>query len=164
MAAVQRAIRENLAYGLDYEPTDEQIRDALEGAYATFVYELPEGVETLIGDRGTRLSGGERQRIGLARVLLEDTSILILDEPTSALDSESEVYIQEALSRLHGKKTIIVIAHRLATVIQADQLLVIDDGHIVERGTHDELMAMGNAYQRLFESQLIAEVRPETDE
>jgi len=88
-------------------------------------------------------------------VLLEDTSILILDEPTSALDSESEAFIQDALHRLHGKKTIIVIAHRLATVAQADQLLVVEDGRIVERGTHAELVAKGESYQRLFESQLL---------
>ena len=108
-----------------------------------------------LGDRGVRFSGGERQRIALARVLLEDSSVLILDEPTSALDSESETYIQKALAKLHGKKTIIVIAHRLATVIQADQLLVIDEGRVVERGTHDELIATGRVYQRLFESQLL---------
>ena len=85
------SVRENLIYGLDFEPTDAQIRDALEGAYATFVYDLPHGLETKLGDRGVRFSGGERQRIGLARVLLDGSSILILDEPTSALDSESEV-------------------------------------------------------------------------
>jgi len=149
-------VRENLVYGLDFEPTDEQIREALDRAYASFVYELPHGLETSLGDRGVRFSGGERQRIGLARVLLEGSSILILDEPTSALDSESEVYIQEALARLSGEKTIIVIAHRLATVIKADQLLVLADGRIVERGTHDELVAIAGAYQKLFESQLLA--------
>ena len=134
-------MRENLIYGLDFEPTDAQIRDALEGAYASFVYDLPHGLETKLGDRGVRFSGGERQRIGLARVLLDGSSVLILDEPTSALDSESEVYIQKALAKLSGEKTIIVIAHRLATVIKADQLLVVSDGHIIERGTHDELVA-----------------------
>jgi len=149
------SVRENLLYGLDFEPSEEQIRSALEDAYATFVYDLPDGLETKLGDRGVRFSGGERQRIGLARVLLEDSSVLILDEPTSALDSESEAYIQRALAKLHGKKTIIVIAHRLATVIQSDQLLVIDGGRIIERGTHAELMSKGEAYQKLFESQLL---------
>lgn len=148
-------VHENLVYGLDYKPTDEQIRDAMERAYATFVYDLPLGLETMLGDRGVRFSGGERQRIALARVLLEDTSILILDEPTSALDSESESYIQHALAKLHGLKTIIVVAHRLATVIQADQLLVIEGGRIIERGTHAELIAQEGAYHKLFESQLL---------
>lgn len=149
------SVRDNLLYGLDYEPTDEQVRAALDAAYAQFVYDLPEGLETMLGDRGVRFSGGERQRIGLARVLLEDTSILILDEPTSSLDSESEAYIQKALHDLRGKKTIIVIAHRLATVIQADQLLVVEDGRIIERGTHRELVEADGAYHRLFETQLL---------
>lgn len=149
-------VRANLLYGLEHEPTEEQIRAALDAAYASFVYELPEGLETLLGDRGVRFSGGERQRIGLARVLLEDSSIIVLDEPTSALDSESESYIQKALAALHGKKTIIVIAHRLATVIQADQLLVVEDGVIAERGTHAELVGRNGAYKRLFETQLLA--------
>jgi subfamily B ATP-binding cassette protein MsbA len=105
-------VRQNLTYGLGFEPSDGQIRDALERAHAAFVYDLPQGLETMLGDRGVRFSGGEQQRIALARVLLEDTSILILDEPTSALDSESEVFIQDALASLHGHKTIIVIAHR----------------------------------------------------
>jgi ABC-type multidrug transport system fused ATPase/permease subunit len=148
-------VRGNLVYGLGFEPSDEQIESALKGAHAGFVYDLPQGVETMLGDRGVRFSGGEQQRIALARVLLEDTSILILDEPTSALDSESERFIQDALANLHGRKTIIVIAHRLATVIEADQLLVIEDGRIVERGTHQELVARGGAYQKLFKSQLL---------
>lgn len=150
------SIRENLTYGLNFEPTEKQLRAALERAYATFVYELPRGLETRLGDRGLRLSGGERQRIALARVLLDECSVLILDEPTSALDSESEAYIQRALVELRGTKTIIVIAHRLATVINADQLLVMDDGRIVEQGTHDELLTRGTTYQRLFETQLLA--------
>lgn len=149
-------VRENLIYGLDFEPSEEQVRAALEGAYAAFVYDLPNGLETHLGDRGVRFSGGERQRIGLARVLLADTTVLILDEPTSALDSESEAFIQKALADLHGKKTIIVIAHRLATVIKADQLLLVEDGLVVERGTHDELVAKGETYQKLFETQLLA--------
>ncbi len=150
------SVRDNLTYGLGTEPTDAQLRAALEQAYATFVYDLPAGLDTVLGDRGVRFSGGERQRIALARVLLEDTSVLILDEPTSALDSESESYIQKALAQLHGKKTIITVAHRLATVIQADQLIVIDEGRVIERGTHEELIAREGAYHKLFESQLLA--------
>lgn len=149
-------VRENLIYGLEHEPTDDEIRDALERAYASFVYDLPDGLDTKLGDRGVRFSGGERQRIGLARVLLEDSSILILDEPTSSLDSESEGYIQKALAAMHGTKTIIVIAHRLATVIQADQLLVVEDGRITERGTHAELVELDGSYRRLFETQLLS--------
>lgn len=149
-------VRENLTYGLDHSPSESQLRSALERSYATFVYDLPDGLETRLGDRGIRFSGGERQRIALARVLLEDTSILILDEPTSALDSESEAFIQKALTALHGEKTIIVVAHRLATVIKADQLLVIENGRVVESGTHTELIANDGAYRQLFESQLLA--------
>jgi len=154
----------NLIYGLGFDPTEEQVRAALEGAYASFVYDLPQGLETNLGDSGVRFSGGERQRIGLARVLLEDTPILVLDEPTSALDSESEGYIQKALEELHGKKTLIVIAHRLATVMKADQLFVMQDGEIVERGTHADLIARGETYAQLFQNQLMVldGVDPET--
>lgn len=148
-------IYENMCYGLDFVPTEEQIRAALDQAYASFVYDLPEGIHTSLGDRGVLFSGGERRRIALARVLLQDTDILIFDEPTSALDSESEGYIQKTMASLHGKKTIIVIAHRLATVVKADQLFVVDKGRIIESGTHHELLASKGAYAKLFESQLI---------
>lgn len=148
------SIYDNLLYGLGYEPTEEQVRKALDDAFASFVYDLPDGLDTKLGDSGVRFSGGEQQRIALARVLLEDTDILVLDEPTSALDSESEAYIQKALARLHGKKTVIVIAHRLATVMQADTLFVMQDGEIVERGTHDELLEAQGAYASLFENQI----------
>ena len=148
-------VLDNITYGLSYMPDDEQIRAAMESAHATFVYDLPQGLDTQLGDRGVRFSGGERQRIALARVLLADSDILVFDEPTSALDSESEGYIQQTLSELHGKKTLIVIAHRLSTIVAADQLLVLDEGRIVESGSHKELMVKQGAYAKLFESQII---------
>jgi len=147
-------IRANLLFGLERDVTEAEIDEALDAAYCGFARELPEGIETDIGDRGVRLSGGQRQRLALARVLLEDPDILILDEPTSALDSESEQFIQKALLRLHGIKTVIVIAHRLSTVQHADQVLVLESGVIVERGTHDQLLDLGGSYKRLFELQI----------
>ncbi len=148
-------VRSNLTYGLGHEPSDAEIADALRRAHAGFVLDLPDGLETRLGDRGVRFSGGEQQRLALARVLLDDASVLILDEPTSALDSESEAYIQDTLAHMQGSRTIIVIAHRLSTVIRADQLVLIDDGRIVERGTHEELVAGPTAYARLFKTQLL---------
>lgn len=148
-------IMNNLVYGLEMTPTDGEIASALKDAWcADFVAELPSGLETRVGDRGVRLSGGQRQRLALARVFLQDPDILILDEPTSALDSESEEYIQRALASVHGKKTLIVIAHRLSTVQRSDEILVLDKGVIVERGTHDVLLEMDGAYRRLFELQI----------
>ncbi len=147
----------NLVYGLDEDVSEERIWQALRDAYSEdFVRELSDGLMTCIGDRGVRLSGGQRQRLGLARVLLQDPDVLILDEPTSALDSESELYIQQALEDMRGDKTLLVIAHRLSTVQRADQILVLEDGEIVERGTHEELLEKNGAYRRLFELQIHA--------
>ena len=150
-------IRANLTYGCDGEIADELLYQALEAASASFALGLPEGLETRIGENGVRLSGGERQRIALARTLLSGANVIILDEPTSALDSESEALIQKALDRLREDHTIIVIAHRLATVIAADRIFVIEDGRVADNGTHSELLERDGVYRRLFESQLIRE-------
>ena len=145
----------NLTYGLDREPTREEIVAAIEAAHAQFLLEFPQGLNTLVGPSGMRLSGGQRQRLAMARVFLQNTDILVFDEPTSALDSESEGYIQDAIQSMRGHKTVVVVAHRLATVIAADSLVVVDDGRIVERGTHSELVAAGGVYEQLFRSQLL---------
>ena len=114
---------------------------------------LPQGFETLLGERGTRLSGGQRQRIAIARALLRDPPILMLDEATSALDTESERLVQEAIDRLMADRTVLVVAHRLATVQHADEILVLDGGRIVERGSHGALLAQGGLYRRLYDLQ-----------
>ena len=133
------SIRENLLM-IFPEATDEQIWEALEfAAAADFVRKLPQGLDTLVGDRGIRLSGGERQRIVLARAILRKPSILVLDEATSALDTENERKIQEAIEQLKGKMTIIVIAHRLSTISNADQVIVLDKGRIIQSGEFHQL-------------------------
>lgn len=148
-------VYQNLVYGLDREPSEEEVEQALAAGYCSqFVYDLPRGLETRVGDRGVRLSGGQRQRLALARVFLQNPDILILDEPTSALDSESEEYIQKALESMRHKKTLIVIAHRLSTVQHSDQIVVLDSGSIIERGRHAELLERDGAYRRLFDMQI----------
>jgi len=148
-------IYNNLVYGLEREPSPEEVETALRSGYCTqFVDELPNGLETNVGDRGVRLSGGQRQRLALARVFLQDPDILILDEPTSALDSESEEYIQKALETMRHRKTLIVIAHRLSTVQHSDQIVVLEQGVVVEQGVHAELLEREGAYHRLFDLQI----------
>lgn len=120
-----------------------------------FIVKLPDGYNTVVGDRGVRLSGGERQRISLARAFLKNAPILILDEATSALDAESEMLVKEALYKLMEGKTVLLIAHRLATVVEADRILVLQDGRIVEEGTHEELIKKDGHYKKLCELQLI---------
>ncbi|HEY2853690.1 MAG TPA: ABC transporter ATP-binding protein [Gemmatimonadaceae bacterium] len=147
-------VRNNIAYGAADRFTEEQIIAAARAANAHgFVSELPNGYDTVLGERGTRLSGGQRQRIAIARALLIDPPILILDEATSALDTESERLVQEAIDRLLAGRTVFVIAHRLSTVIHADQILVLDRGRIIERGTHQELLARRGPYFRLYSMQ-----------
>lgn len=144
----------NIAYGAANRYTQEQIEAAARAANAhEFIMELPRGYDTLLGERGTRLSGGQRQRLAIARALLTDPPILILDEATSALDTESERLVQEAVDRLLQGRTVFVIAHRLSTITHADQILVLDRGEIVERGTHGELLARRGAYHRLYSLQ-----------
>ena len=148
-------VRNNIAYGASARFTDAQVEAAARAANAhTFIMELPEGYGTVLGERGTRLSGGQRQRLAIARALLTDPPILILDEATSALDTGSERLVQEAIDRLLAGRTVFVIAHRLSTVVHADQILVLDRGEIIERGTHAQLLARRGTYHRLHAAQI----------
>jgi ATP-binding cassette subfamily B protein len=146
-------IRTNLIYA-KMDASQSEIEAAAKAANIhNFIIDLPDGYDTIVGERGYRLSGGEKQRIALARVILKNPRILVLDEATSSLDSESESLIQEALKRVMAGRTSIVIAHRLSTILAADLILVIDRGKIVERGTHEQLLARGGIYSQLYETQ-----------
>ncbi|HSG46101.1 MAG TPA: ATP-binding cassette domain-containing protein, partial [Anaerolineales bacterium] len=146
-------IRTNLTYA-KMDATQAEIETAAKAANIhQFIMDLPDGYDTIVGERGYRLSGGEKQRIALARVILKDPRILVLDEATSSLDSESESLIQEALKRVMANRTSIVIAHRLSTILAADLILVMDRGKIVEQGTHNELLALNGLYAQLYETQ-----------
>ncbi len=145
-------VRANIAYGI--EADDEALERAARAAHAhPFIERMPQGYDTVVGERGTQLSGGQRQRIAIARAILRDPPILILDEATSALDSESERLVQEAVERLLEGRTVFVIAHRLSTIQRADQILVMEEGRIVQQGGHDALLAAGGLYRHLHELQ-----------
>ncbi|MFB9239076.1 ABC transporter ATP-binding protein [Plantactinospora siamensis] len=153
-------IAENLRYAKP-DATDEELWAALRGAQiADLVRSLPDGLETVVGERGYRFSGGEKQRIAIARLLLKAPSIVVLDEATAHLDSESEAAVQRALSVALTGRTALVIAHRLSTVRDADQILVLDDGRVVERGRHDELVAVGGLYAELYRTQFAVAASP----
>lgn len=146
-------VRQNLMYG-KADATDDEINRAIKSAYLDeFVQKLPKGIDTLIGERGLLLSGGQKQRLAIARAILKNAPIVILDEATSALDNKSEKVVQRALDKLMEGRTTIVIAHRLSTVMDADKILVINDGHVVEEGTHNDLLEKNGSYAVLYRSQ-----------
>lgn len=149
-------VRNNIAYGLSNISHDDVERAARAANANEFIERLPDGYETVLGERATRLSGGQRQRIAIARAILRDPPILILDEATSALDSESERLVQEAMEQLLRGRTVFVIAHRLSTVRHADQILVMENGAVVQRGSHDQLLAQGGLYRHLYRLQFAA--------
>jgi ATP-binding cassette subfamily B protein len=150
------SVADNIRFG-NPNASDDQVRRAAEAAHAAeFIDRLPNGYETQLGERGITLSGGQRQRIAIARAILRDAPLLLLDEATSSLDAESETLVQKALTQLMQQRTSIVIAHRLATVLSCDRILVIDQGRIVEEGTHAQLSASGGLYARLAKLQFEA--------
>lgn len=157
-------VRQNLMYG-KADATDEEINRAIKSAYLDeFVQKLPNGIDTVIGERGLLLSGGQKQRLAIARAILKNAPIVILDEATSALDNKSEKVVQRALDKLMEGRTTIVIAHRLSTVMDADKILVINDGQVVEEGTHNELLEKNGAYAVLYRSQFSKAHHTETED
>lgn len=148
-----RSLRENIAYGKPGASDDEILAAAKSANAIEFIEKLPKGLDTVVGERGVKLSGGQRQRVAIARAIIKDTPILLLDEATSALDSESEQLIQDALSELMNDRTSIVIAHRLSTIAKLDRIVVIDDGKIIEQGSHKELIELNGTYAKLWSHQ-----------
>jgi subfamily B ATP-binding cassette protein MsbA len=148
------SVRNNIAYGALRTVSDEEVIAAAKAAYAwEFIQQLPQGLQSEIGDRGVRLSGGQRQRIAIARAILKNAPILLLDEATSALDTESEKHVQAALDGLMQNRTTLIIAHRLSTIENADRILVMEQGQIVESGSHKELLAQNGHYAKLYQKQ-----------
>ena len=146
-------IRENIAYG-NLDATEEQILEAAKATYVDrFVHSLPEGYDTVVDDEGGSVSAGEKQLLTIARAFLADPTILILDEATSSVDTRTEVLIQQAMAALRSNRTSFVIAHRLSTIRDADTILVMESGRIVEQGNHEELLAAGGAYHALYNAQ-----------
>lgn len=152
-ALFHRSIRENILYGNPYATESEMIEVAKKAQAHDFISELPHGYDTMVGERGVKLSGGQKQRVAIARAMLKDAPILVLDEATSALDSESEVAIQKALELLMEGRTVIAIAHRLSTLRKMDRIIVMENGQIIEDGTHDVLTSSGGVYERLWNHQ-----------
>ena len=149
----------NIAYGAMKGASEAQIQAAADAAHATeFIRQMPQGFATLVGENGVKLSGGQRQRLAIARALLKNAPVLVLDEATSALDSESERHVQAALEALMKGRTTLVIAHRLSTVENADRIVVLDQGRIVEIGTHRALLAAGGVYAKLYQIQFSGQV------
>jgi len=146
-------IAENIAYARPHASRDEIVAVSRIAHCDEFISEFEKGYDTIVGERGVRLSGGQRQRVAIARAILADPRLLILDEATSSLDSESEALIQDGLKSLRAGRTTFVIAHRLSTIRSSDQILVLEHGEIVERGTHDQLLALGGRYRQLYDKQ-----------